>query len=165
MSPGDWSLFRVRPANSPVRRLEAMSGLLLRYRAGGLLGGIAGLIEEAAESGGGFEEGLRVSGLGGGRVEDIVTNVLLPFAFARNVFRGEPPVNILNLFRRYRVRAANSLEKHMMGQLGLSGGVVNSAVRRQGLIKIYRDLCTRGRCGDCFLGKFQSGDDIKASAV
>ena len=47
MPPGAWHLLKVRPNNSPVFRLVAMSYLLHRYREKGFLEGLVGLVREA----------------------------------------------------------------------------------------------------------------------
>jgi len=41
-----WQFFRVRPANSPLRRIIGMSRLLQRYRERGLLLGLVALVRE-----------------------------------------------------------------------------------------------------------------------
>ncbi len=47
-----WQFFRVRPANSPLRRMVGMSRLIERYRASGLLPGLVALVQYApAEKG------------------------------------------------------------------------------------------------------------------
>ena len=45
----------------------------------------------------------------------------------------------------------NAIEKHMNNQLGLNSDLVVSARRQQGLIHIYRTLCSQGKCGYCTL--------------
>ncbi len=164
MSPEDWHLFRVRPNNSPPRRLVAMSYLLLRYRDKGLLEGLVGLVGDIPVSRGchKLERGLRVNSLGSGRAADIVVNVLLPFTFAWSGYVSRPELGrkALHLFRHYPRLAVNSVEKHMTEQLGLNRGLVDSAARQQGLVHIYNELCTQGRCEDCALGKFESRDYV-----
>jgi len=173
MAAGDWRFFRVRPGNFPVRRIVAMSGLLCRYRQQGILNGLKSALEGTAADGGrSLEESLsvgadgywgryldfalRVRGtapalLGRERAAEIIVNVLLPFyaAYARassQPLLGEKAVAIFN---RYRAPAENSLEKHMRRQLGLPPDTVATARRRQGLIHIYKTLCTQGKCGVC----------------
>ncbi|MBI4186991.1 MAG: DUF2851 family protein [Chloroflexi bacterium] len=52
MPPGSWHLFRVRPANFPVRRIAAVSHLLLRYRERGIFDGLmAAVVGTAAGEG------------------------------------------------------------------------------------------------------------------
>jgi hypothetical protein len=101
MSPDDWQLFKVRPNNSPLRRLAAMSCLLVRYRESGLLDGVVKAVSEIPLSDyRRLESVFVVSGdddgagqyhygfnrcrtlLGRERAGDIIINVLLPFVFA-----------------------------------------------------------------------------------
>ena len=169
-----WHLFRVRPHNSPARRLVAMSHLICRYREKGLLDGLTG---PSFGSGGHrrLEEGLTVTALGywasrfdfgwasrissptllgRGRAADISVNVLLPFTFARGRATALPDLaaGALDLYRRYPRLGANALERHMKAQLGVGNGLVDSARRQQGLIHIYKTRCTQGRCSACELG-------------
>ncbi|MBI3930411.1 MAG: DUF2851 family protein [Chloroflexi bacterium] len=174
MSADAWHLFKIRPNNSPIRRLVAMSYLLLRYRERGLLAGLISLVKEAPLSRGDhrLEKGLLVttSGywashldfgpggkissptlLGKGRAADIIVNVLLPFTFAWGAAtaQAEAVRQAFNLYRRYPRLTVNSVERQMTAQLGLSRRLVNSAQRQQGLIHIYNNLCSQGRCNSC----------------
>lgn len=172
-SPIVWNLFRVRPGNLPVRRLVAMSYLLLRYRATGLTPGIVRLIRAVSADGcHTLEAGLAVAAdgywarhlnfgmsrghvapamLGSNRAADMVLNVLLPFAFAWGQHRAETSLieKCRTLYRQYPRLTANSMERHMLAQLRLDTRVVNSARRQQGLLHIYKTLCTQGKCGAC----------------
>jgi hypothetical protein len=184
--PSDaWHLFKVRPNNSPIRRLMAMSCLLLRYREKGLLEGLLGLVGEVPVSRGYYKlkRGLLVNAddcrtdhfgfntaggmasptlLGNERAADITVNVLLPFSFAwsRVVSRPELEKKALDLYHLYPRLAENSIERHMAHQLGLRRGLVSLARWQQGLIHIYNNLCTQGRCGSCPLGQLQAGDHV-----
>ena len=186
MSFSDWNLFKVRPNNSPVRRLVAMSYLLLRYREKGLLPGLVHLIEDVPENGGyrNLEEGLQVTIdgyqtshhnfynsnrtgclplLGGSRAADIIVNVLLPFTFAWGQFSSQPELSnkAMDIYRLYPRLAVNSVEKHMSGQLGLSCGMVKLAKCQQGLIHIYKKMCTQGKCHKCDLSQLEAGNYIQ----
>ncbi len=178
MSRNDWHLFKVRPNNSPVRRMVAMSYLVLRYREKGILKEIINMVEEVSVNRGyyGLEKGLLVttsgywashfdfgSGnrirsptlLGGRRAADIIVNVLLPFtlAWSQLASRSELGNKVFDLYRGYPRLVVNSVERHMRNQLGLSSNLVNSARRQQGLIHIYSTLCTQGGCNSCPLGR------------
>ena len=170
MSAADWHFFKVRPGNHPVRRLAAMSRLLLRYRQKGLLDGLEKKLREAGEINRScfLEQALLVATdghwsnyldfgvpsqgappalLGSGRAADIVINVLLPFASARG-----PAIQsqkAMEIFRHYRAPAENTLVTHMRRQLGLSKPFIAGARRQQGLIHIYKTLCAEGRCREC----------------
>ena len=55
----------------------------------------------------------------------------------------------------------NFVERHMVEQLGLRRGLVNSAKWQQGLIHIYNNLCTRGRCSHCSLSQLEAGNYVQ----
>jgi len=185
MSFDAWHRFKVRPENSPLRRMVAMSYLTYRYRKSGILEELVRLVKDAPASRGyrHLEEGLLVSTndywanhsdfgpdnrirssalLGRGRAADIIINVLLPFTFAwsNGTLQSEIGSKIFDLYCHYPRRVTNSLEKHMMAQLGLNNRLVNSARRQQGLIHIYNTLCTQGRCSECRLSQPEARDHI-----
>jgi hypothetical protein len=178
MSEDDWHLFKVRPSNFPTRRIAAMSYLLLRYKEKGILAGLVNKLDEAPVDIGchGLERALRVTTggywanhldlglpsrmslpalLGEGRAADIVVNILLPFAVALGRFTARPElvVKAFDLYGQYPRLTVNTLERHMRNQLGISGYLVNSAQRQQGLIHIYKTLCSQGKCQHCPMGR------------
>jgi len=186
MSSGAWQLFKVRPNNSPVRRLVAMSYLLLRYQEKGLLEGLVSLVEEVPVIRGShrlergllvatdgywarhfdFGSGIRIISptlLGSGRAADITVNVLLPFTFAWSQFSSRPELGrkAFDLYHLYPRLAVNSVERHMTEQLGLRRGMVSSAKWQQGLIHIYNNLCTQGRCSSCSLSQLKAGKYVQ----
>ncbi len=170
LSAADWRFFKVRPGNYPVRRLAAMSYLLLRYRQKGLLDGLEEKLQEAGKDNVSYflEEALVVAPddywshfldfrvpatgsapalLGRGRAADIVINVLLPFAYARG-----PSIQsekALEVYHHSRALEENTLVKHMRKQLGISKTFIADARRQQGLIHIYKTLCSQGKCSEC----------------
>ncbi len=178
MSADDWRFFKIRPGNFPGRRIAAMSYLLLRYRREGLLNGLIHEIEKAspdekssslgrallvaAEGYWGSHLDLGLPGrrsipalLGMNRAEVIVVNVLLPFAVAWGQVNDcpGPAEKALEIYGRYPVLPENTLERHMRRQLGVSRYSVNSARRQQGLIHIYKTLCSQGKCDECPLNR------------
>ncbi|MDP6501405.1 MAG: hypothetical protein QF369_02750 [Dehalococcoidales bacterium] len=72
--------------------------------------------------------------LGAGRASEIIVNILLPFTFAwsRSASRPELGSKAFELYRFHPGLAVNSVVKHMARQFGLSGSLVNSALRQQG---------------------------------
>jgi hypothetical protein len=174
MSASDWCSFKVRPGNSPRRRLAAMSYLLCRFRERGLLPVLVREIERAAADRDcrGLKEFLLVGAdgfwaenldfglpchgvapalLGESRAGVIVANVLLPFAVAwgKSATRVGLAEKALDIYRRYPTLAENTLERHMRRQLGINRFLVNSARRQQGLLYIYKTFCSQGKCDDC----------------
>ncbi|UCD09091.1 MAG: DUF2851 family protein [Dehalococcoidales bacterium] len=174
MSPRSWRLFRIRPCNSPFRRLAAMSYLLLKYRRKGLLESMLDLIDSVSDSAKPRElekelvvSAGRTSYLGKNRAAEIIVNVLLPFTFAYGEYNNEPELSekALALYTNYPGLEMNSLLRHMIRQLGFEKSAVKTAIRQQGMIHIYKNLCTQGRCHDCELSKFKAGCDIQGQPV
>ena len=181
-----WHFFKVRPGNHPTRRLVAMSYLLFRYRKRGIL---PGLLDSICQDGTcpeyrpleealyvpatGYEEdnpgygrpGRRTTPalLGRGRAADIVINVLLPMAAVRAESESHPGLahQIQEIYHQYPRLTTNNLEKHMQNQLGITHSRINSARRQQGLIHIYRRLCSRGKCSVCPLNIAQEESSSK----
>jgi hypothetical protein len=176
MASNAWHLLKVRPNNFPVRRLVAMSYLIIRHQEKGILEEVVNMINEAPLSQGHhrleagllvttdgywaqhFDFGLRCaittrSLLGRQRAADIAVNVLLPFAFAWGRVASLPELALksLDLYRRYPKLTVNWVERHMNNQLGLDQSLVNSARRQQGLIHIHKSFCTQGKCYFCRL--------------
>ena len=178
MSENDWHLFKVRPNNSPVRRIVAMSYLTLRYKERGIFAELVSKIREATVSEGhrGLEESLLIPAkgywashfdfgsasrlrlptlLGRSRAAEIIVNVLLPFTFAWGKLYAQQELSqkAFELYGHYPKLAVNTVEKHMLKQLGLSGSLIYSARRQQGLLHIYKKLCSQGKCPSCLLGE------------
>ena len=159
MSAEDWRFFKVRPVNSPVRRIIAMCRLLVRYRKEGILAGLMTVIEGTGVDNDwrDIEKALVVDGdccpalLGSERAAVIAVNVLLPFTVARGraESRPEPAAKAAEIYRHYPPLGENTLQKHMARQLGINRYTVNSARRQQGLLHIYKTRCSQGGCDDC----------------
>jgi len=181
MSEDDWHLFKVRPNNFPLRRIAAMSYLILRYRERGIVEEVVDMIKETPASRGylRLEKGFRVTAdsywashsdfgldsksnnptlLGRWRAADTAVNVLLPFTLAWSKLNCQPEVErrVVDLYRRYPRLAVNTVERHTIKQLGLNSNLVNSAQRQQGLIHIYNTRCRQGKCNYCPLSHIQS---------
>lgn len=174
MSVSDWQVFRVRPSNSPIRRIVGMSHLILRYREKGLFIGLVELVREAPMEKGykWLADGLMVECdgywanhfdfgrqcrnispllIGRSRADDIIINVLLPFTYvwAKNNKHIELSDKSLELYCSYAAISPNTIEKHMRRQLGLKNKQANSARQQQGLLHIYKKWCTQGMCEQC----------------
>jgi len=177
MSADCWRLVKVRPYNYPVRRIAGISYLLLRHRQEGLLEEILNLIREieidqaycALEgammvmSSGYWEthydfdcycRDIAPALIGNDRAAAIAVNVILPFAYAWGICNAqlELVAKSMAIFTTYPKLGTNAIERHMSRQLGRSSVPINWAQRQQGLIHIYKTLCTQGKCAVCPLG-------------
>jgi hypothetical protein len=173
MASADWHLFKVIPANSPIRRIAAMSYLVLKFGRRGMMQVMLDRLERTGSDGIlSLERNVTVTGdgcwsshldlcsrmylrtpplIGSGRARAIVVNAVLPFLYAWGRWSSQADLmkRARQLFRLYPKLASNSMERHMKSQLGLSDAMLDSAIRQQGLLAIYKNLCTEGRCGDC----------------
>ena len=175
---GHWRLFRVRPENSPARRIAAASSLIVRYRDKGLFQGMLNLVRQACADNtcAGLRQGIAVTTkeywashvdlgiestwnptlLGRWRADDIIVNVLLPFffAWAESESRMSLQEDILQLYRHYPRLENNWITRHMEQQIfgQCYRRLVNSAQRQQGLIHLYRTFCIERKCAQCQVG-------------
>ena len=144
--PGRWQMFRVRPANHPVRRLSGAAYLVDRYVEAGLVSGLG----EDVRRGGVHHlvQQLTVRPfIGVGRAREIAVNVVLPYMHAlagmgRDVaLRGR----CIELYHAFPKLEDNEITREMRRLLSSPGeGVeIRGARRHQGLIHLYRAM--RGR--------------------
>jgi hypothetical protein len=171
-----WELARIRPANHPVRRIAALSRLLLRFRKKGLARSLSYRVRESASDRvfGRLKEAFKVEAgsywknhydfglassealphlLGDSRAAEIIINILLPFAIAFGELNSEPELveRARQIFLKYPHLTSNSIERHMLAQLGLSGKIMRTARLQQGLIQQYKTNCSQGKCLECVL--------------
>jgi hypothetical protein len=169
-----WDLYRVRPGNFPVRRLIALSQWLWQGRFNHWKDKflITRLDNSDCQSRQALGNNLRVddSGywsshfdfgnpvkslqsaiLGESRVSEMIINVVYPFilAWANTCSHRDLASRVTFLYRVHPSLASNSIQRHMSAQLDLSSKSLNSACRQQGLLHIYKTLCTQGRCPEC----------------
>ena len=174
MNESDWNLSHIYPNNSPVRRIVAQSYLLERYCQGKLLAGTLQLVKEAPLPKGHhvLENGLIVAGdsywrdhfdfdvrnktkisvlLGNSKAGEIAVNVILPFAFSWGELANEATLTekAMELYRNYPKLAENCITRHMTKQLCLEDSSDFTACHQQGLIHIFRNYCSEGRCTQC----------------
>jgi len=163
-----WKFFRVRPENFPTRRIAALSYLLVKYGRG-LLEAMEQLINQAQSyreletafivtTNGywanhcdfGVETRWNPSLIGWGRAREIVVNILLPFflAWTEDLNLKE---KILKLYQNYPRLGENWITRYMEGKVlgGHNPKLVNSALRQQGLIHLYKNFCGEGECHSC----------------
>mgnify|MGYP000960081850 CR=1 FL=1 len=169
----EWELFKVRPANNPVRRIIAVSYLILRYLNSGWLVFFSDALRRASPErfqkeleaalevkaegywAGHFDFGRPLPAspvlLGRERAAVIAINVILPFFLAWSRLIEEPVlyIKVREVYRHYPRLESNSIERHMLQQLSAESYRPDSASRQQGLIQIYQKLCTRGKCEKC----------------
>lgn len=142
MPGASWRLFRVRPSNHPVRRLEGAAHLLDRHLEKGLLRALRDLVM----TGGHRElvEQLAVRPfIGIGRASDMAVNVVLPFlhAYAGQAKNRALRDRCIALYNDFPRLEENEVTREMRRLLGIvpSDRTVTGARRQQGLIHLYKE--------------------------
>jgi hypothetical protein len=146
MDPAGWHLFRVRPANHPVRRVAGAAHLVDRFVDTGLL---AGLVDRVSSDG----RQVLVRDLtmrpfiGVGRARDMAVNVVLPFVHAWSGVARRPDsrARSLELYRAFPALEDNEVTREMKRLLfpGRDDVEARGARRQQGLIHLYGRLTGR----------------------
>ena len=137
-----WNLFRVRPGNHPLQRIEGAARLVAGHLSGGLLQGILGLARQAQDA---LKEGLMAPPyIGGGRAQEMMVSVVLPFLHCWAGVAGDAPLSGLcvQMYRRCPRSPDNEITREMRRLLEPQGGadLFNSARRQQGSTPLYRAL-------------------------
>ena len=146
MDAGNWRLFRVRPANHPVRRLAGAAHLMDGFIETGL---VLGLENEVSR--GDLRALLRrltvTPFIGSGRASELAVSVVLPFMYAWAGLRRERSLQrrSLELYRRSPGPAGNEITREMKRLLSPEIEAVSTtgARRHQGLIHLYRAIAGR----------------------
>ena len=121
LSAQDWSMFRVRPHNSPVSRMRAMAHIV----ADSVDEGLSESIQRDFDAGGADALVKAVSvapGIGRGLALTIVANAVLPSLYAI-----QPRGIILSVFREMPSPPADSVTRGIKNTLGIHAAPMNAA--------------------------------------
>lgn len=140
LAPSEWRLFRVRPSNHPVRRVEGAARLVDRFLDSGPTAYVRSAVEQAKPA-------VLVRALsdppliGAGRARDMAVNVVLPFmhALAGAMRDGEAAARSLEAYRSFPGLADNDITREMSRLVADRGLTVSTkgARRHQGLAHLY----------------------------
>ena len=176
MQRSEWCFSAVRPANSPLRRVAALCGLMgkgdaLSLRALRDLIANTGKGRAAAELEArllvgehgywachyDFGRPLRwpMSLLGRGRAREIVVNSILPFFLAHGQATGDDELaqSAAGLYSCYPALPENEITGYMQHLLWPGGRQEGGACRQQGLLHIFHTYCRVRDCRQCPLAK------------
>ena len=139
MDPGEWRLFRVRPANHPRRRLIGAAAILDCFLEPGLALGLAEIVQKGSPAK--LTGALCVPGMAGsafvgaGRAKDLAVNAVLPIMYAWGEAGGQGPDSAIALYHGFPLLTDNELFREMATQLIPDGWrkVVSTARRQQRL--------------------------------
>jgi len=171
----EWSFYRLRPANFPARRLAGMRSLLARYRAPGLLAGLAETIRTTGDAPqlttalsapadvywrNHYDYGKSCGGLspwaiGAGRAAEMAVNAVLPFFYLYGQKQGDNTLaaKALAVYMNLPAGEENAVVKHMRAQIGLKQSLTGTGARQQGLLQLYKNCCAPGQCQSCPLNE------------
>ncbi len=142
MSPTDWTHFRVRPTNHPVRRILGAARILDRYLDSGLARGL----QADADAGGAALLARRLAAppyVGESRARDMVVNVALPslHAIAGIARLRERQVAYLEIYAAHPKLSENEITREAARMLPEWGRrSVRGARRQQGLMLLYERM-------------------------
>ncbi len=140
LSESEWRLFRVRPSNHPVRRVEGAARLVDRFLDVGPAAYVMGAADHGKPSA--LVRALSEPPLiGAGRARDMAVNVVLPFAHAlAGASRDrEAAARYLEAYRAFPSLADNDITREMKRLVADRGLEVSArgARRHQGLAHLY----------------------------
>ena len=136
-----WRLFRIRPANHPVRRIAGVAHLLSRHMDRGLVPGLEDSILYGSP--GSLIDSLTAPGcIGRARAADMAVNVVLPFLHANAGVRGSDRLRerCLDIYHRSPALQDNEVTREMKRLLAIPKRGISGARRQQGLMHLYRSM-------------------------
>ncbi len=135
-----WKIFRVRPSNHPLRRIEGAAMLIDRALDEGLVSVLARSVREGTHR----PVIDRLSAppfIGEGRAREIAVNVALPFMYAWGGIARDRELRTasMEVFRKMPGLADNEITREMKRLLP-PGVDTRGARRQQGLIHLYKHM-------------------------
>jgi hypothetical protein len=158
LPPTRWQLTRVRPTNHPVRRLVQAAALVTHGKAG-LTAALLEPIRDGQDPTSamiGIVAGLSAPSLGEDRARAIVTNILVPFAFALASHSGDTHLaeRAGELWGSLRPGESNERTRRAIRQVSGKVGLKRLGGRaHQGLLHLDQALCAPRRCYQCPIGR------------
>lgn len=92
--------------------------------------------------------------VGGARADEIVINVVLPFISIYGEVFGKKELSqrALTVYSTYTQLDDNNIVKFVAGTLNI-GDAWKRSILSQGMIELFRNYCSKGRCLECVIGK------------
>ncbi len=144
MSSADWTHFRVRPTNHPIRRILGAARIFERYLDSGLARGL----QADADSGDAAPLARRLAAppyVGESRARDMVVNVALPLlhAYAGAARSRDRQAEYLEMYAAHPKLSENEITREARRMLPDWGRrSVRGARRQQGLMSLYERMVT-----------------------
>ena len=174
MDKSEWNFFRLRPPNFPTLRIAYASGILNEIIYNDLFRDIIRIFEESESAKKeimsrfsevtvsdywnshyrfGKESGSKVSLIGNERINDIITNLLLPmvFLYSKKFDKNNLENRVLFYYKKEKVKKdLNEVIRVMQTQLDLKAHTLATS---QALIHLHNFYCMIGKCNECEIGK------------
>ncbi len=172
MSHDQWEFFRVRPDNFPTRRIAGVSYIL------GNCGSLSEMFISFLKDDEKILEALMPRAIGywsfyytfGGkkqkempyligkdRANDILVNIIFPFLMANSNYLNNKNLQnfIIKRYSSFNKLADNKITRYFTKQVFKKDYIskINSAVRQQGLINLYKSFCLNKACNICPITK------------
>lgn len=158
-----WTLARVRPANHPVRRLVGFAALLARCGRAGLLAACLEAFTAEDPATGLAEVRALLLGpprpgdpfgryLGGDRIVEMLTSVVLPFALAYAAWVEDERLGqgAAALWERVPASSGNEPVRALLAQIAGGAAIrVRTGRQQQGALHLFRHYCEARRCFEC----------------
>lgn len=174
----DWHFFRLRPVNFPTIRIAGGVRIINSLINGNLIGTMIKKIVEIRNSeilknslrslfvvkGDGYWQNHYIFDkstssrinyfVGATRADEIMVNVVLPFfSVYFEVFgKATSAKKILQLYNTYEQRMENKIIREVSESLELKD-FSSKTLYSQGMLELYRNYCSRGKCTECEIGK------------
>jgi hypothetical protein len=162
LSSSDWAFFRIRPLNSPHRRVAAAAILATRMFTWGsdAVYSILTQLEEQTgldafwESHTSFKRELAKphSLFGGERIKAMILNVAIPSIVALSTKRPQSDIKEMRKIWGEDRTASSARYLHTIEQELLEGESIKTVRSEQGALYLQRNYCEQGRCAMCPIG-------------
>ena len=92
--------------------------------------------------------------IGLSRADEIVINIVLPFLSVYFELFGNEKLSkkVIKIYNEYDQKSDNKIIRQVVKGLQVEG-IEKKAIYAQGMIEVYNNYCSKGRCLECELGK------------
>lgn len=181
MDKSEWNFFRLRPPNFPTLRVAYASGILNEIIYNDLFRDVIRIFEESENAKKdiisrftevkiseywknhyifGKESKSKVNITGKERINDIITNLLLPmvFLYSKKFNKNNLEYRVLFYYKKEKPnKDSNEVIRVMQTQIDLNASTLASS---QALIHLHNFYCMKGKCSDCEIGKEVFRNDV-----
>lgn len=175
MNKAEWNFFRLRPQNFPTIRMAYAVSFFKELTKKDFFKRVIYCFEKSKNTKKditelfssiplpdywqrhyvfGRETNSNISSIGGERIKDIITNVILPLLFLYSVKFGKNDLRckILHYYENTTEKQENEITKIMQKQIEVKASSISDY---QGLIHLHNFYCIKEKCRECEIGKIR----------